>query len=346
MQDSLFEPPDPEERPAAVTRRRGASQPKVSPAPVDPAHRRLAEALPARLRLGTSSWSYPGWNGLVWDREYPEARLSRHGLAAYARHPLLRTVSLDRAFYRPLSQEQYAAYAVQVPDDFRFVVKAPSLVADAMIRGDGGHGLQPNTSFLDPDLALRSFALPALEGLRHRLGALVFQLSPLPAPLLEDLPALIRRIGAMLRALPETRSIAPDAVIAVELRDAALLVPSFAQALRDCGATYCVGLHAKLPPIETQLPMLRALWPGPLVCRWNLHRKHGAWGYEEAKRLYGTFDRLVDPDPETRAVLAKVIAATVAAGHPAYVTLGNKAEGSAPLSVAALAQAVSGNARP
>jgi uncharacterized protein YecE (DUF72 family) len=48
----------------------------------------------------------------------------------------------------------------------------------------------------------------------------------------------------------------------------------------------------------------------------------------------------VDPDPETRHSLARVIAATVGAGHNAYVTINNKAEGSAPLSVFELARAV------
>ncbi|PAT35185.1 hypothetical protein CK620_04580 [Vandammella animalimorsus] len=27
-----------------------------------------------------------------------------------------------------------------------------------------------------------------------------------------------------------------------------------------------------MSPIEAQLPLLRALRPGPLACRWNLHR--------------------------------------------------------------------------
>ena len=60
----------------------------------------------------------------------------------------------------------------------------------------------------------------------------------------------------------------------------------------------------------------------------------------EAKGLYEPFDRLIDPDLDTREALARVIAGTVGAGQPAYVTINNKAEGSAPLSVAALAEAV------
>lgn len=95
-----------------------------------------------------------------------------------------------------------------------------------------------------------------------------------------------------------------------------------------------------MPRIADQLPVLRALLPGPLICRWNLNPLHGAYGYEDAKRQYAPYDRLVDPDLETRHALARVIAGTTAAGQNAYVTLSNKAEGSAPLSVMALAEAV------
>jgi hypothetical protein len=56
--------------------------------------------------------------------------------------------------------------------------------------------------------------------------------------------------------------------------------------------------------------------------------------------LYEPFDHLQDPDPATRRVLAKVIAATSGAALPVYITVNNKAEGSAPLSVLELARAV------
>jgi len=302
----------------------------------------LAGALPRHLRLGTSSWHYPGWAGLVWRHEYAEADLSRDGLVAYARHPLLRTVGIDRGFYRPLTTAQFAAYAAQVPDDFRFVIKAPSLVTDALLRDDSGRGLEPNSNFLDAKAARLTFVEPALAGLGSKLGALVFQISPLPMTGLTRIAELIERLHLMLRALPGLRAQAPDAVVAVEVRDAQWLTPDFVQALRDTRSTYCMGLHAKMPRIAEQLPILRALWPGPLVCRWNLNPLHGAYGYEEAQRQYEPYNRMIDPDLETRAALARVIAGTIGAGQNAYVTLSNKAEGSAPLSVAELARAVHG----
>lgn len=300
----------------------------------------LGTALPTNLYLGTSSWSYPGWAGMVWNRDYSESTLSRYGLSAYSQHPLFRTVSIDRSFYQPLSAAQFAIYAAQVPAEFRFVVKAPLLVTDALIRDESGKGMQINPNFLDADIARREFVEPALMGLGSKLGALVFQISPLPIPWLTQMPRLIARLHDLLRTIPDVRAIAPDAAIAIEVRDAQWLTPAFISVLRDTSATYCMGLHAKMPRIAEQLPILRALWPGPLVCRWNLNPLHGAFGYEDAAQQYEPYDRIHDPDIETRNTLARVIAGTVGAGQNAFVTLSNKAEGSAPLSVVALAKAV------
>ncbi|MFO1232972.1 MAG: hypothetical protein U1E57_07235 [Paenacidovorax caeni] len=40
--------------------------------------------LPPQLRLGTSSWSYPGWQGLVWEGAHSEPTLAKKGLPVYA----------------------------------------------------------------------------------------------------------------------------------------------------------------------------------------------------------------------------------------------------------------------
>jgi uncharacterized protein YecE (DUF72 family) len=298
--------------------------------PSEDALRTLAQALSPHIHLGTSSWSFPGWAGLVWAGMHRDTELARDGLGAYAQHPLLRTVSIDRSFYRPMTAAQFAVYAAQVPDDFRFIVKAPALVTDAVLRATDGRGVQSNPAFLDPATAVEAFVQPALDGLGAKVGALVFEIPPLPMTLRRDMPALFEPLAP----------VAAQGVIAVEVRDPDWLVPAFRDVLREHGARYCLGLHPRLPPIDAQLPLLRAMWPGPFVCRWSLNRLHGAQGYEAAKAGYAPFDRLVDPDPLTRDALARIIQGTAAAGHPVYVSVNNKAEGCAPLSVIALAQSV------
>jgi len=351
MQDDLFgappppppPPPSPSSPPSGAPRRSGAG---VQPAEHAEELRALSSALPPRLRLGTSSWTYPGWAGLVWDREYADATLSKQGLTAYGQHPLLRSVCIDRSFYRALTETQFRRYAEQVPADFRFVVKAPAMVCDAQIRGEDGMGRQPNPLFLDPGVAVKEFIEPALAGLGHKVGALVFQLSPLPFVQLQRLPLLLQRLRALLKALPDVRSATPDGVVAVEVRDpewlSAGIAPALAEVLRESGATYCLGLHAKMPRMAEQLPLLRALWPGPLVCRWNLNPLHGAYGYEDAQREYSPYDRIHDVDEDTRQLIVRTVRGITGAGQNAYVTISNKAEGCAPLSAVALAEMLVG----
>ncbi|MCM5682008.1 DUF72 domain-containing protein [Schlegelella sp. S2-27] len=299
----------------------------------------LAGRLSPLVRFGTSSWYFPGWTGLVWGRDYAPSTLSRRGLTAYSRHPLLRCVSLDRSFYRPLEAATYADLAGQVPPGFRFVVKAPSLVTDATVRNpDNGKATSPNPLFLDGPSATDLFVRPALQGMGEALGVLVFQLSPLTLDWLSRPQALLERLDTMfatVRAAVATGTCRP--LVALEIRDGELLGPELAALLKRHEVRYCLGLHDRMPPIEAQLPMLRALWPGPLVCRWNLLR---GLKYEQARKRFEPFDRMQAPDPDTRHVLAKVVAATALAGHEVYVTINNKAEGSAPLSVFELAKAV------
>ena len=78
-----------------------------------------------------------------------------------------------------------------------------------------------------------------------------------------------------------------------------------------------------------------------MVARWNLH---AGIAYQEAKQAYAPFNRIVDADPETRATLARVAAATARAGYPVTIVANNKAEGSAPLTLIRLAQAIADQA--
>jgi len=326
----------------------GHSTGRIAPAETDSELLRLARRLPPSIHLGTSSWSFPGWQRIVYGGAYSEAQLARDGLAAYSRHPLLRTVGIDRSFYQPLTRQQYAAYAQQVPEHFRFLVKAPASITDALLRGERGQPAADNPSFLDTTLAREQFVEPALHGLGPRAGPLVFQLSPLPRRLTaEGGHALIDRIGAFLAALPrEVGGCAP--VYAIELRTAELLTPRFVRMLHDAGARLCLSIHAAMPAAARQAAALRAMdapadegdqWrlKGPLVVRWNLR---AGLRYEDAKNRYAPFDRLLDADLVTRGTLAHLAHVAIRSGQPAFVIVNNKAEGSAPLSCLELAKAI------
>ena len=298
-----------------------------------------APVLPTDIRLGTSSWFFPGWRGLVYDGVHPQVTLSRKGLAAYAEIPLLRTVSLDRTFYAPISAVEYARYASQVPEHFSFVVKAPAIVCDAVMRDEEGRGKVANPHFLDAAIAAREFVLPCLEGLKGKAGPLVFQVSPLPRGLVEDASLIVERLEAFFAALPQELG-KQRPIYALELRNPELLTPRLMRMLGRAGVRYCVGLHDRMPEVERQEAALKALdgdTPGDLVVRWNLHR---GFLYQAAKQRYEPFDKLVDEDGETRRILARMAAAAFKTGRKVWITANNKAEGSAPLSLLKLAEEI------
>jgi uncharacterized protein YecE (DUF72 family) len=335
------EPPAPASATAPAPKRRGRG---VLPALADQATLDLAADLPPQVRLGTSSWSFPGWRGIVYGDDYSNARLARDGLTAYGAHPLLRSVSIDRSYYAPLSIADYLRYAQQVPDHFRFIVKAPASITDASVRGERGEPVAENPCFLNAQLAASEFVEPCLAGLGAKAGALVFQFPPLPDALLTDPAVFVERLSAFLAALPPlpTAPATSDGpCYAVEIRDAILLTPRFVRALRAAGARYCVGLHARMPDPLRQAAALALMDgeapAGPLIVRWSLH---SGYRYEQAKARYEPFDQLVDEDPHTREALAELAARYALAGQPVLITTNNKAEGSAPLSCAKLARAI------
>jgi uncharacterized protein YecE (DUF72 family) len=69
--------------------------------------------------VGTSGWSYPSWRPGF----YPAAVAPDDFLRHYAGH--LPAVELNATAYRLPAEEQFHRWAQQVPDGFRFAVKAP-----------------------------------------------------------------------------------------------------------------------------------------------------------------------------------------------------------------------------
>jgi uncharacterized protein YecE (DUF72 family) len=74
------------------------------------------------ILVGTSGWGYPSWQPGF----YPAGLDRSEFLAFYAAR--LPAVELNATKYRLPSEEQFRTWAAQVPDGFRFAVKAPDRV--------------------------------------------------------------------------------------------------------------------------------------------------------------------------------------------------------------------------
>ncbi len=324
-------------------------------APAKPArwqqHEQLAKHLPPGLRLGTSSWSFPGWEGLVYPPSEKKGKplaataLSHDGLSTYASSPLLQTVGLDRTFYQPIAEREFARYAAQVPSTFRFLVKAHGQLFRPPGLGRVGEDFTSSAPtrdvYLDSAWMLDAVVGPAVLGLRsehHKLGVVLMQLPPLPlkergpagtpAEFCKQLIAFLQRVRAGAAGVP----------LALEVRNPTLLRAELREALVALGIAPALVHHPSMPRVAKQ-----AAWWGsalhtagtPWVCRWMLHHTQN---YEGAKGVYEPFDKIVDDDAPTRAEIAHAGVAALRSGQEGLVIVNNKAEGSAPLSVELLAE--------
>ena len=307
---------------------------QVSPAPLSPDVEALAASLPETIRLGTSSWSFPGWEGLIYDRPAPQTTLAREGLPLYSRHPLLRTVGVDRTYYRPMTTAQFADYAAQVPETFRFLVKAHEYCTLAGFGDHPRYGTrrgQSNSLFLDPHYATQEVIGPFMDGLKDKAGPLLFQFSPQDDARLAGSGSFVERLCQFLDRLPR------GPVYAVELRNATLFTPEYVDALSAVGACHCLNGHPSMPPIREQAALVQPERGRAVVVRW-MQARH--LSYQAAKQKYAPFNRIVDADPMSRRAIAELCLDGSVRQQPTYVIVNNKAEGCAPLSIVQLARQI------
>ncbi len=305
----------------------------VGPAPVDDGIRAVAGNVPSLIRLGTSSWTFPGWKGLIYDRAASAGALAESGLAAYAKHPLFRTVGVDRTFYQTVDAATFRGWAGAVPPDFRFLVKACDEALLARFPRGRPRAGEKNPRFLDAGWARDAIVAPWDEGLGDRAGPLLFQFPPQDPRHFGGPGAFAAAVHRFLEALPRPSF----GFYAVEIRDPALLTPDLAAALADTGTVPSLVVHPRMPDLRAQWAQFRVGKTGPVVVRWMLG--HGL-EYEAAREQYAPFDRLVAPDMPTRETIARLVRAMAEAERPVWVVINNKAEGSSPLSVVGLAERV------
>jgi uncharacterized protein YecE (DUF72 family) len=303
----------------------------VKPAEQQPEHATLALQIPAGVRFGTMSWSYPGWRGVLYALDADPKRLAGDGLPAYAKHPLLKLVEIDRPYYEPLPAEEFQRFADQVPEEFRFIVKAHE---DCVVRRFPTHARygrkrgELNTHYLDAAHATDAVVGPAVAGLGHKLAAILFQFPPqdVGAP-----DAFAGDLGEFLARLPA------GIPYCVELRNPELLTAAYAAALARTGALHCHNVWGGMPSVLNQARLIPPAARRPLVLRWLMRRGDN---HESAGSRFAPFNRLLEEDTANRHAVATLVAKALQNDVATLVLVDNKAEGSAPESIVRLARAL------
>ncbi len=291
----------------------------------------IGARLPNGVRFGTSSWTFPGWAGLVYHRRYPDQRaFLRESLEEYAKHPLMRTVGVDRSYYTPVPKDDLALYANQLPEGFLCAMKVWQRITMPVYPRHPRYGADAgkrNPDFLDADLFASEVNASVRDSFSRCMGPWILQVAPSPSPI--DPSWFLTKLSAFFRAAPR------DFPFAVELRDRRLLTPEYARALREHDAAHVFNYWSRMPSLADQMRVEGLLGGSLLVVRLLLPQ--GA-KYADLRDAYAPFDKLVEVQPVMRQDVKRLVSAALERDMEAYVLVNNKAEGSSPLTVRALAE--------
>jgi uncharacterized protein YecE (DUF72 family) len=308
--------------------------------PVDLAElRALREAIPPLVHLGTSSWNYvEGWRGLVYHRKYPKSVSVAKLLAEYAEFPLFDIVGIDAAFYRPLTPATYRAYHEVLPPGFRCVQKVWNRITIHTFTGhqDGGIAGQRNPDFLNAELCVNEVIGPALEHFRDHLGPFVLEIQAISKKDKVSADDFARRIDDFLGRLPSGAS------YAVELRNAEYLTPAYLAVLREHGAAHLLNSWTRMPSIGEQLQIPDVI-TGPFMIARALLRP--GRDYQEAVDTFAPYDRIREPNEQLRLDLRTAAEMAMRLRLPIWLLTNNRAEGSAPYTIIAVARMLAERSR-
>jgi uncharacterized protein YecE (DUF72 family) len=291
--------------------------------------RTIAAALDPRIRFGTSSWSFPGWRGLVYSRASTERELAREGLREYARHPLLRTVGIDRSYYAPIPDEDLRRYASQLPGGFLACAKAGASVTSAVRHGGRGEAPTANPTFLAPDVLIEEMLDPFRRHFHRFCGPILLEFPPLPRALSLAASEFLEGLDRFLEQLPQ------DFRYAIELREASWLTRSYAAILKRHGASHVFNYWSAMPMPAEQAAIVAPEQQDTTVIRLLLPPGSR---YEQQREAFRPFDRLRARDPVMREQVVAISRRALAAGGDVFVLVNNKAEGSSPLTVTEIAR--------
>lgn len=250
-------------------------------------------------------------------------------LAEYARYPLFGTVGIDSSFYTPLIEKPLKSYAAALPGGFpclskvwdRITVHTFAKARDKVRAG------QPNPDFLNADLFLESVWGPLQDHFAEHAGPLIFEFQAIAR---EDrvMPQdFAERLDRFFAKLPR------EGRYAVEVRNPEFLTPAYFAVLREHDVAHILSSWTRMPSIGMQLDLPGAVTAGFLVVRALLRPGRT---YSDAVDAFQPYDRIRDPNPELRGDLVRVVETAEKLRIPAYILVNNRAEGSAPRTIAAV----------
>jgi uncharacterized protein YecE (DUF72 family) len=280
--------------------------------------------------IGTSSWKYPGWRGLLYDEsryitrgKVAESRFERECLEEYSE--VFKTVCVDAAYYKFPDQRYLEGMVSQVPSDFLFAFKVTDEITVKKFTNLPRFGLRagkPNENFLNAGLFAKAFLSPC-EEFKKNVGLLIFEFSkfyPSDYGHGRDFVADLERfLGELPKGWP----------YGVEMRNKHFLHVDYFAALKKHGVAHVFNSWGDMPSVKEQMALSDSRTQ-PNLCAARFLLKPGR-KYEEAVRLFEPYGQVKEPNTEAREAGATLVREGAESGskRKTFIYVNNRLEGNA-----------------
>ena len=267
------------------------------------------------IRFGTSTWTYEGWQGQVYKKQYTKSAFARECLGEYCQYlyhnePLFRTVGNDSTFYRPPTTNQLLRYLNQIPEDFEMCCKVWEEITIPRFARHVRYGVkagQPNPRFLDAKLFNEMVLTPYREAkFEPHAGPFLFEFQR------HDLSAekFYSRLDGFFGQLPK------DFSYAVEMRNPGFIGLEYQKVLEHHCVAHVYSHWSSMPCLAEQHTRMGHFTAPFTVLRLLTPLKIS---YEAAKKRAEPYTKIVGELPEMRQDTVDLVRKSVAEGRRTYV---------------------------
>lgn len=263
------------------------------------------------IRIGTCSWNYESWVGLVYSAP---SRTAAGYLGEYSRR--FRTAEIDSFFYRLPDPHDVVSYLDQVDPGFTFTLKVTKDISLTHKRARGTKVLVPNESFLS--IAMFHEYLDRVAPMLHHTQAVMLEFEYLNKEKMRDAGAFMNALAPFVTALP------PGVPLAIETRNKNYLTREYFQFLKEHGIIHVFSEKLYMPHVYEVYEQF-----GDLVSGTSVIRLLGGDRAEIEHTTGGLWNNIVDPKPDKARIAGMSKDITYHGGH-VVISINNHYEGSAP----------------
>lgn len=269
------------------------------------------------LHIGTCSWKYPSWEGLVYSSKEPQ-----NYLLEYAQ--VYDSVEIDQWFwslgkhsYGLPSLDTVTEYDDSTPPSFKFTIKCPNAITKPTAYQNGE---ERNPWFLDPNVFMEF--LSSIDPLIPKVGLFMFQFEYLNQQKMESQSQLLEKLSDFFEKLPS------NLPYAIELRNPRWLDGRWIEFLRGWDVAPVLLQGYWMEDIARFISEHINRFPKTICIRLHGDDRNGI------EEMTGSnWDKVVTPRTAELKKLAPLVKELLESGRQLFINVNNHYEGSSPLTI-------------